>query len=134
MSSYVVRRLLGAVTVLFGLMFFAFMATHFIGDPVSFLIDTDHASEEDVQRLREAGGYDRPVWEQFQDFMAGAVQGDFGESVYQNRPAREIVMERVPRTLQLGAAAFALTFVVAVPLAVFSARRQGRLRTTSSPE
>lgn len=73
MSTYVVRRLIGAVTVLFGLVAFAFLATHFIGDPIAFMADPDYTTPEEREQLRIAGGYDRPVWEQFGDFLGGAV-------------------------------------------------------------
>ncbi len=126
MTNYLVRRLTGGIAVLFGLLLFAFLATHFIGDPVALIADPEFVTPEEAEQIRIAGGYDRPLWEQLVDFMGGAIQGDFGNSVYQNRPARDIVLERVPRTLQLGAVTLLFTFVVAVPLAIFSARRHGR--------
>jgi peptide/nickel transport system permease protein len=126
MTNYLVRRLTGGVAVLFGLLIFAFLATHYIGDPVALIADPEFVTPEEAEQLRIAGGYDRPVWEQLGDFMGGAIQGDFGDSVYQNKPARDIVLERVPRTLQLGAVTLLVTFIVAVPLAIFSARRHGR--------
>lgn len=126
MTNYLVRRLTGGIAVLFGLLLFAFLATHFIGDPVALIADPEFVTPEEAEQIRIAGGYDRPLWEQLGDFMGGAVQGDFGNSVYQNRPARDIVLERVPRTLQLGAVTLLFTFIVAVPLAIFSARRHGR--------
>lgn len=126
MTNYLVRRLTGGVAVLLGLLLFAFLATHYIGDPVALIADPEFVTPEEAEQLRIAGGYDRPVWEQLADFMGGAIQGDFGDSVYQNKPARDIVLERVPRTLQLGAVTLLVTFIVAVPLAIFSARRHGR--------
>lgn len=125
MTAYLVRRVTAGVAVLVALLLFAFLATHYIGDPVAFLADPEYATPEQIAQLREEGGYNRPVWAQLGDFMAGAVQGDFGQSVYHNQPSRDVVLERVPRTLQLGAVAFAVTFIVAIPLAVLAARGRG---------
>ncbi len=126
MTNYFIRRITGGIAVLFGLLLFAFLATHYIGDPVAFLADPEYTTPEEREQLRIAGGYDRPVWEQLVEFMGGALRGDFGNSVYQNRPASDIVLERVPRTLQLGGVTLAFTFIVAIPLAIFSARRHGK--------
>jgi peptide/nickel transport system permease protein len=126
MTGYLVTRLLAGAGVLVALLLFAFLATHYIGDPVAFLADPEYTTPEQREALREAGGYNRPAWAQLLDFSAHAIRGDFGESVYQNRPSRDIVLERLPRTLQLGAAALLTTFLVAIPLAVFCARHHGK--------
>jgi peptide/nickel transport system permease protein len=129
MTAYLARRLAAAAAVLLALLLFGFLATHYIGDPVAFLVDPEYSTPEEIARFREEGGFNRPVWVQLGDFMAGAIRGDFGTSVYHNRPSREVVLERVPRTLQLGSAAFAVTFLVAVPLAAISARGRGNAVT-----
>lgn len=126
MTAYLVRRMAGAVGVLFALLLFAFLATHYIGDPVSLMADSELTTPEEREQLRQIGGYDRPAWEQLGSFMKDALRGDFGTSVYENRPSRDVVLERVPRTLQLGALALGFTFVVAIPLAVIAAKNEGK--------
>jgi peptide/nickel transport system permease protein len=105
---------------------FTCLATHFIGDPVNLLVDREFSGEEDRQELIAAGGFDRPVWVQFGDYAAGVARGDFGRSIWQNRPAARVVLERVPATALLAAVALVFTWVVAVPAAVLAARNAGR--------
>lgn len=125
MTGYLVRRMAAGAAVLVALLLFSFLATHYIGDPVAFLADPEYTTPEQRELFREQGGFDRPVWEQMASFMAGALQGDFGDSIYTGQPSREVIMERVPRTLQLGAVALLVTFLVATPLAILSARGGG---------
>ncbi|MCS7001331.1 MAG: ABC transporter permease, partial [Dehalococcoidia bacterium] len=75
--------------------------------------------------FREEGGFNRPVWEQFGQFAARAVVGDFGLSIWQNRPATQVVIERLPATFQLAFAALIFTVVVSIPIAIIAARNVG---------
>lgn len=126
MRAYLARRLLSGFGVIAGLVVFSFFATHYIGDPVYLMVDKEFSSPEDRQRLLEAGGFDRPVWAQFVDFAGGAVRGDFGRSIWQNRPASAVVIERLPATVLLAGAAVAFTWAVAIPAAVIAGRNAGR--------
>ena len=96
MSAYILRRVTAGAAVIAGLLIFSFLATHYIGDPVAFVVDPELAGPEEEARLREEGGFNRPVLEQLGSYLVNAAQGDFGTSIWQNRPAREIVLERVP--------------------------------------
>lgn len=128
MTRYLLARALGGAVVIVGLVVFSFLATHYIGDPVSLMVDSELSqdAEADRQALLEAGGFNRPVWEQFYDYCIRVVQGDFGMSLWQNRPAADVVVERIPATLQLGAASVLVTFAVAIPAALVAARYDGR--------
>jgi peptide/nickel transport system permease protein len=72
--------------------------------------------------LRERFGYDRPLPVQFTEYMLGLVRGDFGESIRQARPAMELVLDRVPRTMYLGGLAFAVS-LVGIPFGIMAANR-----------
>ena len=126
MRGYVIRRVLSGMAVVAGLLVFVFFATHYIGDPVYLLVDSELSTDEDRQALIEQHGFDRPVWEQFADFASGVVRGDLGDSIIQGRPATEVVTERLPGTLLLTGAAIIFTFLVSIPAAVVAARNAGR--------
>lgn len=122
MTGYLVRRLAAALAVVFGLLTVAFFATHYIGDPVFLLVDREFTNEAERQALIKQGGFDRPVWDQYASFMANVSRGDLGTSIWQNRPATEVVIERLPATGLLAGCTLAVTVLVAVPLAVAAAR------------
>jgi peptide/nickel transport system permease protein len=122
MSRYLARRAMAGAAVIAGLLVLAFFATHYIGDPVFLLVDSELTTPEERDQLIRDAGFDRPVWEQFADFFGGALRGDFGESIWQNRPATLVVFERLPATLLLAGASLAVTFAIAVPCAVLAAR------------
>jgi peptide/nickel transport system permease protein len=126
MRAYLARRLVSGAAVIAGLIVFTFLATHFIGDPVLLLVDKEFSSPEDRQQLMDAGGFTRPVWQQFADFAGGALRGDFGRSIWQNRPASDVVLERLPATALLAGAAIVFTWAIAIPAAVIAARNAGR--------
>jgi peptide/nickel transport system permease protein len=132
MTQYLIKRSLSGVAVIAALITFAFFATHYIGDPVYLMVDRELSTEADRQALLEAGGFNRPVWQQFGDFVTHAVQGDFGESIWQHRPASEVVLERLPATALLTVGAVLLTFSVSIPVAVFGAKNHGRWQETLS--
>src|SRR5262249_51815206 len=114
-----------------GLIVVAFIASYYIGDPVNLLVNRELNTEADRQAIIAAGGFDRPAWQQFLDFAGGAVRGDFGRSIWQNRPARDLVLERLPATAELALATIAATWLIAVPAAVLAARWSGRWPDTA---
>lgn len=122
MTGYLIRRLAAGCTVVLGLLTVTFCATHYIGDPVFLLVDKEFTSEAERQALIHQGGFDRPFWEQYGAFMSHVTRGDFGISIWQNRPATEVVIERLPATMLLAGITLVVTFLVALPLAMASAR------------
>jgi len=92
---------------------------HLTGDPALFLLPHD-AGEAEYQQLRKNLGLDRPILFQYGTFMKNAVRGDFGVSITTRRPARDVLLERIPATLQLAAAGMALAMVVGIPLGILS--------------
>ncbi|MCL6648999.1 MAG: ABC transporter permease, partial [Chloroflexi bacterium] len=122
MTRYLVQRLTSSGFVLFGLVTLAFFATHVIGDPVFLLVNRELATEEDRLAVVRAGGFDRPVPEQYVRFLGNALRGDFGRSIWQNRPAALVVLERLPATFLLAFSALAFSVVSALGLAVLATR------------
>ncbi len=96
------------------------------GDPAAIVAGID-ASPERVAAIQDQMGTDRPVFEQYSEWIAGMVRGDFGRSLVQNRPVSQMLGERLPLTLSLAAAAFALTLAVSIPLGLRAAMKRNGL-------
>jgi ABC-type dipeptide/oligopeptide/nickel transport system permease component len=124
MGWYVLQRLIQLVPVLLGISTMLFFLLRMSGDPVYLLVGDD-ASPEVVARIRHAYGFDKPVLQQYGEFLAKAVVLDFGDSIRANQPASRQVLNRLPATLQLSLVAMALAIVVALPLGIISAIRRG---------
>jgi len=119
--AYLLRRLLHAVFVVWGVVTVVFFLVRLTGDPAALLVDAT-ATREEVARARHALGLDRPLLVQYGDFLRSAPRGDFGLSIRERRPAMRMVLEHFwPATAQLALAAILLAVVVPVPLGVVAA-------------
>ncbi|HEY6633302.1 MAG TPA: ABC transporter permease [Rhizobiaceae bacterium] len=123
MLPFLIKRLLQAILVLIGVSFLTFIVAHLTGDPVE-LMARENATEEDKQQLREYLGLDRPLAEQYLSFIGNALQGDLGYSFVQRAKVTELIAERVPATLELAAAGFLLSLVIAIPLGIIIALKR----------
>jgi len=126
MLRIALRRVPRTIVVLLGVLTVAFMLLHLSGDPAQLLAPED-ASYEDVEFVRQALGLDRPLIVQWYTFVVRSIRGNFGESFFQKRPALQVVLERVPATLELGGVSMLLTLVAAVPLGILAAVRRQTL-------
>lgn len=118
--SYLFRRLWQSLFVLLGLSLVVFGLLHLSGDPIRLLAPIDTTAEE-LEAMRKVRGLDRPLPEQYWNFLIHAVQGDFGKSVRNGLPALPIALERLPATGALASTAFAIALLVAFPLGVLAA-------------
>lgn len=125
MQGFILRRLLQAAAVLFGVSLVTFLLLHLTGDPVGLLLPPD-AGPDEQERLRHLLGLDSPLPVQYVRFAAGALRGDFGESIRQAEPASSLVLERLPATLELTVAAMLLAVIVALPAGIVAATHRGR--------
>lgn len=124
MSRYLFRRLsLGLLTIL-GVIAFVFVAVRASGDVVHLLLPQE-ATEQQVQALRQELGLDRPLPVQFGRFVASAASGDLGTSTRYSAPAAQLVLQRLPATLELAAAAFLVAVLGGIALGATAARRRG---------
>jgi len=101
-----------------------FALVHFSGDPVLLMVSPD-APPDVVATMRQALGFDRPLYEQFVRYLGNAAHGDLGMSLRMNRPVISLILERLPATLQLTLAALVIAVLVAVPAGVVSAVKRG---------
>jgi peptide/nickel transport system permease protein len=120
MTTYFFRRLLQVIPVVFGVTLIVFLMIRLKGDPVLQLVP-DWYSEAQINEVRAAYGFDRPIYIQYFDFLSRAVRGDFGISFRNRVPAWELVREALPWTALLALSAFTIAVLVALPLGILSA-------------
>jgi peptide/nickel transport system permease protein len=122
MLKYIVRRLLGAIPVLFGLSFVLFAFVHLLpGDPSRAILG-QHATPDAVARMRENLGLDKPLYVQYVDYLGQLSRGDFGASIINNRPVAGEFAVRFPGTVELTLAALIFAVGVGIPLGRLAAR------------
>jgi len=125
MWLYVARRVLATLPVMGVVAVIVFLMLRLSpGDPAA-IIAGDHATSEDIAQIREHLGLDRPLMEQFVRWLGQLATGDFGVSIYLDRPVLGLIMERVEPTLALSLSTMAFAIVLAVPLGVVAAWRAG---------
>jgi ABC-type dipeptide/oligopeptide/nickel transport system permease component len=126
MTQYIIRRVLQAFLVMFGVTFLVFIVMFQAGDPVILMASPD-ATQEDIDNLRRSLGLDRPWYIQYADFLGGAVQGDFGTSLRQGQPVFDLVLQRIPATLTLAIAAFVFSVAISIPVGIISATKRNSI-------
>jgi peptide/nickel transport system permease protein len=120
MQRYVITRVIQSAVTLLILSLAVFLSVHLTGNTADYLLGPE-TTEADYEQLKKNFGLDRPLIVQYADFLTDILRGDFGTSFLKGRPARDILMSRLPATLQLAGAAFLLSVIVGVPLGIFSA-------------
>ena len=124
MTTYIVRRLLQAIVVLWGISLIVFFLLRIApSDPITMLL-AETASPEQIAEARHQLGFDQPIHVQYLLFMEHALQGDLGNSLFYKEPALGVILHALPNTLLLGAIAFALSIAVALPVGILSALRR----------
>lgn len=124
MGGFLLRRIGQGLLVVIGVTVIVFIATRMVGDPVKVMLPL---SATDAQRAAFAQqiGLDRPIATQFVDFVGDMARLDFGESLWQRRPALDVVLERLPNTLKLIGAGLGLAILLSLPLGAIAALRPG---------
>ena len=129
MQRYILRRFLQALVALFIMSVLIFGLVRLTGDPTLLMLPED-ATAEDMAILQRALGLDRPLPVQYWLFISNAIQGDFGRSIKGQLPVGDIIKERLPHSIRLGAASLLVTLVIALPLGVLAAVNKGSLLDT----
>ncbi len=124
MWTYILRRLLQSVVVIFGVTIISFVALQIGGDP-TYLYVSERATEEEIEMVRRALGFDRPLYIQYLTYIANVFQGDFGQSLSYRQPALDIVLGALPATIELTLFALFVAIGLAIPLGVFAALYRG---------
>lgn len=136
MGRYIARRLIEGLVVILGVTVFVFIITRLVGDPVKFMLPLSATPEQRAER-RAALGLDRSIPTQFVNFIGDLLRLDLGDSTYvRGHSALSVVMDYMPRTLQLVALGMAVAVVLSIPLGVIASRKPGgvtdRVLTTLS--
>jgi peptide/nickel transport system permease protein len=123
MASFLLSRLASAALVVFGVSLLVFLLIHLIpGDPVEVMLG-EGSQAADREALRRALGLDLPLYVQMLEYYRGLLSFDLGESLYSRRPIADILIERLPATIELAAAGLLVALIIAVPLGVLAAVR-----------
>ena len=119
MLAYIVRRCLQAVLVLLAMSLLVFIGVYAMGHPVDILINPPVDAPQ-RERAIAALGIELPMWTQFLLFVSGALHADLGQSFVRDTPALGLILERLPATLELAAAAMLMAVVLGLPLGLWA--------------
>jgi peptide/nickel transport system permease protein len=122
MAGFILKRLFQSVFVMLATAFLAFSLFKFVGDPISQMTGVE-TSLEDQARLREELGLNDPFLVQFARFTGDMLRGDFGYSFRTREPIGEMLLSRLPATLELGSVALVISLIVGIPAGIYTALR-----------
>lgn len=123
MGAYIFTRCWQGMIAIIGAVLIVFIAQRLAGDPLALLLPMD-ATEADFAAMRAELGLDKPIWVQFANFIGSVAVGDFGYSYQWQTPAMDLILDRLPATLELALAGLVFAILLAVPLGVLSALYQ----------
>ena len=119
MTLWILRRLFQAVLVMLAMTVIVFIGVSVIGDPVEILISPD-ADQAERLRAIAALGLDKPLWQQYVNFLWAALHGDLGRSFVYNEPALRLIGQRLPATMELAVTAVLLAVLLGIPLGLLA--------------
>ena len=114
---YLLSKLAYSIALLLGVLFLVFLLLQITGDPVSLMVSR-HATPAEIEALREELGFNRPLLVQFGDFLTSAIQGDFGNSFRYRQPALDLVLQRIPATIELASVALLMAILMGVTIGI----------------
>jgi peptide/nickel transport system permease protein len=125
MARFIARRLLLLIPILLGLTLLLFIFIHLLpGDPATTILG-ERATPENYARVRALLGLDRPLHEQYVNYMVDLLQGDLGRSFITNRDVVDDFLLRFPATIELSLAAMLFAVVLGIPMGMVTAKRRG---------
>jgi peptide/nickel transport system permease protein len=122
MLVYLIRRLGQSLLVVAVMAILVFLAVFAVGDPIDILANPN-ADQAERAMIARTLGLDRPLWEQFGVFVMNALQGDLGRSFVYNTPAVDVILERLPATLELALVGLLFSVAIGIPLGVAAGLR-----------
>lgn len=125
MLKYILKRLLYAVFVLWGVATIVFFLVRLTGDPIAIMLPPD-ASEEQLAQLTATFGLDKPYLEQYFKFLENLLHFNFGYSLRYYQPVFGLITERIPATLKLAGSAMAFALIFAIPAGIVAALKRGK--------
>ena len=127
MTKYIIQRIMGLPIVLFGITFLVFFLIRLIpGDPVIIMLG-ERARMEDVVRVREEMGFNKPVWQQYFSFMGQLMRGNLGKSIIHHTQVADELAYRLPATIEMVVWSLILGAFVGVSIGVISAVKRNSI-------
>jgi len=124
MISYIIRRLIYAIFVVFGVATVVFFLVRLTGDPATLML-APNASSEQVEQLQATLGLDKPILQQYLIYLKQLIQLDFGESFKYGISAFKLVIERLPATIELALASLIISLIISFPIGIVAALKPG---------
>lgn len=124
MRTYALRRILQTIPIILILSILLFIMVRAApGGPLTAARRNPNITEEQIQKLEEQLGLNRPLPVQYLDWLGDMLRGDMGQSIKFRRPVSEMIGERIPNTLLLVGLSFFVTLMIALPIGILSARK-----------
>lgn len=125
MKSYFFKRILSLIPVLFIVSIVIFMIIHITpGDPAAMLLG-EEATDEDITQLRAQLGLDKPLPEQYFNWITDAVQGDLGTSYFMKEPVMKSILSHLTPTISVAILAGIISLLISIPIGILAATRRG---------
>ncbi len=124
MLGYLTKRLIQMTVVLWVVSLIVFMMMSFTGDPVFMVVPID-ATDAEIAQARRILGLDQSLFVQYVKFLTSIFEGDFGRSYVFRQPALDLILQRMPATLEMVLVAMALAVVISIPLGVYAGAHPG---------
>jgi len=125
MLTYVIRRLLHTILVVFAITFIVFFAIRLTGDPVSVMFGAGEPTKEAIEEITRNLGLDKPLYIQYGLFLKGILTLDFGESFRSGLPVVDLIVEKIGATLVLALGGIVVAILIAFPVGILSAVKRG---------
>ncbi len=119
MLTFILRRTSESFFVLLAMSLLVFVGVYAIGNPVDLLISPD-ATPEDIAQVTKALGLDLPLWQQYFYFLRQVLEGDLGRSFMFSTPAIDLLISKMPATMELAVAAMLIASVLGIPLGLIA--------------
>ncbi len=127
MLAYITKRLLSLIPVLAVVTIAIFLIIHITpGDPAAAILGIE-ASQEEIQKLNQDLGLDRPILEQYTSWVANVFKGDLGDSIFMNQPVSVAIAEHATPTLSLAILAQVIAIILAIPFGIIAAYKRGSI-------
>lgn len=115
MTAFIIRRLCQSLVILAPTSLIVFAGVYAIGDPIEILVPAD-ATQAEIAQAVQSLGLDLPLYQQYLKFVGNALHGDLGNSFVFNQPAIQLILQRLPATLELACVALLLALAIGLPL------------------
>jgi peptide/nickel transport system permease protein len=126
MQRYLFSRIIQSILLILGVLLLVFFMLRLTGDPATLMVSRN-APPEQIELIREQMGFNDPVVVQFYHFLTKAAVGDFGPSIRYKQPALDLILERLPATVELATASLLLSMLVGIPLGLMAGSRPGSM-------